>query len=123
MKIFIPTPLRAYTGKQDTVEVGGATIHEALGGLTSRYPDLRKHLFTDEGKLRSFVNVYLNDEDIRYLDAKEQTAVSDGDSLSIIPSIAGGAGRTGGCAFGAVRWIRSVVAHAGVCGRQPPCPT
>ena len=115
MKIFIPTPLRAYTGKQDTVEVGGATIHEALGGLTSRYPDLRKHLFTDEGKLRSFVNVYLNDEDIRYLDAKEQTAVSDGDSLSIIPSIAGGvpadtgvsAGggtcRPGRCACGAGR--------------------
>jgi adenylyltransferase/sulfurtransferase len=101
MKIFIPTPLRAYTGKQDTVEVGGATIHEALGGLTSRYPDLRKHLFTDEGKLRSFVNVYLNDEDIRYLDAKEQTAVSDGDSLSIIPSIAGGISHTGGRAFGA----------------------
>jgi molybdopterin converting factor small subunit len=107
MKIFIPTPLRAYTGKQDTVEVGGATIHEALGGLTSRYPDLRKHLFTDEGKLRSFVNLYLNDEDIRYLEAKEQTAVSDGDSLSIIPSIAGGTGRTGGtcrpgrCACGA----------------------
>jgi molybdopterin converting factor small subunit len=92
MKIFITTPLRAYTGKQDTVEVGGATIHEALGGLTTRYPDLRKQLFTDDGKLRSFVNVYLNDEDIRYLDAKEQTAVSDGDSLSIIPSIAGGAG-------------------------------
>jgi molybdopterin converting factor small subunit len=106
MKIFIPTPLRAYTGKQDTVEVGGATIQEALGGLTSRYPDLRKHLFTDEGKLRSFVNVYLNDEDIRYLDAKEQTAVSDGDSLSIIPSIAGGishtgSSRTGGSAYGA----------------------
>src|SRR6201996_5526980 len=90
MKIFIPTPLRAYTGKQDTVEVGGATIHEALGGLTTRYPDLRKHLYTDEGKLRSFVNVYLNDEDIRYLDAKEQTTVSEKDSLSIIPSIACG---------------------------------
>ena len=100
MKIFIPTPLRAYTGKQDTVEVGGATIHEALGGLTSRYPDLRKHLFTDEGKLRSFVNVYLNDEDIRYLDAKEQTAVSEKDSLSIIPSIAGGTGRPGNGACG-----------------------
>jgi len=101
MKIFIPTPLRVYTGKQDIVEVSGATIHEALGGLTSRYPDLRKHLFTDEGKLRSFVNVYLNDEDIRYLDAKEQTAVSEKDSLSIIPSIAGGAGRTGGRAVSA----------------------
>jgi molybdopterin converting factor small subunit len=100
MKIFIPTPLRAYTGKQDTVEVSGATIHEALGGLTTRYPDLRKQLFTDDGKLRSFVNVYLNDEDIRYLEAKEQTAVSDGDSLSIIPSIAGGTG--------AFRWVRSL---------------
>ena len=90
MKIFIPTPLRAFTGKQDTVEVNGTTIHEVLEGLTTRYPDLRKHLFTEEGKLRSFVNVYLNDEDIRYLEAKEQTTVSDSDSLSIIPSIAGG---------------------------------
>jgi len=109
MKIFIPTPLRAYTGKQDTVEVGGATIHEALGGLTSRYPDLRKHLFTDEGKLRSFVNVYLNDEDIRYLGAKEQTAVSDGDSLSIIPSIAGGTGRPGYQPYGRKRLRRELM--------------
>jgi sulfur-carrier protein len=90
MKIFIPTPLRAYTGKQDAVEVSGATIQEALSGLTTQYPDLRKQLFTDEGKLRSFVNVYLNDEDIRYLDAREQTKVGEKDSLSIIPSIAGG---------------------------------
>lgn len=90
MKIFIPTPLRAYTGKQDTVEATGATVGEALHALTTRYPDLRKHLFTDEGKLRSFVNLYLNDEDIRYLDKKEQTPVTEGDSLSIIPSIAGG---------------------------------
>jgi adenylyltransferase/sulfurtransferase len=90
MKIFIPTPLRAFTGKQDTVEVNGATIQQALDQLTSRHPELRKHLFTEEGKLRSFVNVYLNDEDIRYLDAKEQTPVKDLDSLSIIPSIAGG---------------------------------
>jgi adenylyltransferase/sulfurtransferase len=101
MKIFIPTPLRAYTDKQDTVEVKGATIHEALGGLTASYPDLRKQLFTEDGKLRSFVNVYLNDEDIRYLDAKEQTAVSEKDSLSIIPSIAGGTGRPGNGACGA----------------------
>ena len=89
MKIFIPTPLRAYTGKQDTVEVGGTTIHEALGGLTTRYPDLRKHLFTDEGKLRSFVNVYLNDEDIRFLGG-ETYAFQDGDEVMLIPSIAGG---------------------------------
>jgi molybdopterin converting factor small subunit len=90
MKIFIPTPLRAYTGKQDTVEVGGTTIQDVLSGLTTQYPDLRKHLFTEDGKLRSFVNLYLNDEDIRYLDKKDQTPVSETDSLSIIPSIAGG---------------------------------
>jgi molybdopterin converting factor small subunit len=90
MKIFIPTPLRAYTGKQDTVEVRGATVQDVLSGLTTQYPDLRKHLFTEDGKLRSFVNLYLNDEDIRYLDEKDQTAVSETDSLSIIPSIAGG---------------------------------
>ncbi len=90
MKIFIPTPLRAFTGKQDTVEVSGANIQQVLDGLTNQFPELRKHLFTEQGKLRSFVNVYLNDEDIRYLDAKEQTAVEEADSLSIIPSIAGG---------------------------------
>ena len=90
MKIFIPTPLRTYTGKQDAVEVNGTTIQEALSGLTTQYPDLRKQLFTDEGKLRSFVNVYLNDEDIRYLD-KEASAVNAADTISIVPSIAGGA--------------------------------
>lgn len=90
MKIFIPTPLRAYTGKQDAVEVGGGTVQEALTALTTRYPDLQKHLFTEDGKLRAFVNLYLNDEDIRYLDKKEATVVKDSDSLSIIPSIAGG---------------------------------
>ena len=90
MKIFIPTPLRPFTGKQDTVEVNGGNIQQVLDGLTTRYPDLRKHLFTEEGRLRSFVNVYLNDEDIRYLEAKEQTPIQEADSLSIIPSIAGG---------------------------------
>ena len=67
-----------------------ATITEALDRLTQTHPDLRKHLFTGEGKLRSFVNLYLNDEDVRYLPAKEGTAVATGDTLSIIPSIAGG---------------------------------
>jgi len=62
----------------------------ALDELTQAHPDLRKHLFTPEGKLRAFVNVYLNDEDVRYLPAKEATAVKAGDTLSIIPSIAGG---------------------------------
>ena len=61
-----------------------------LTALTQAHPDLRKHLFTAEGKLRAFVNLYLNDEDVRYLPAKEATAVTAADTLSIIPSIAGG---------------------------------
>ncbi len=88
-KILIPTPLRQYTAKQDTVEVTGSTIGDALGALTTQFGDLRRHLYNDEGKLRSFVNVYLNDEDIRYL-SKEATPVNDGDTISIVPSIAGG---------------------------------
>ena len=91
MKILIPTPLRQYADKKDAVEVSARTVGEALGSLTSHHPELRKHLYTDEGKLRAFVNIYLNDEDIRYL-GKEQTPISEGDTLSIVPSIAGGRG-------------------------------
>jgi len=89
MKILVPTPLRQYAGKQSAIDVQAATVGEALNALTSSYPDLRKHLYSDEGKLRAFVNLYLNDEDIRYLQ-QDQTAVKDGDTLSIVPSIAGG---------------------------------
>jgi adenylyltransferase/sulfurtransferase len=88
-KVLIPTPLRQYAGKQDSVDLTGSTVGEVLTALTIRYPDLRKQLFNDEGKLRSFVNVYLNDEDIRYLE-KNATPVKDGDTVSIVPSIAGG---------------------------------
>jgi molybdopterin converting factor small subunit len=88
-KIHIPTPLRQYTGKLPTVEVKAGTVAEALSSLTARHPDLRRHLYTEDGKLRSFVNVYLNDDDVRYLQ-KEATAIKDGDSISIVPSIAGG---------------------------------
>src|SRR5690242_8107672 len=88
-KVLIPTPLRQFTGKQDAVSVPGATVGEVLHALTSQYPDLRKQIFTDEGKVRSFVNVYLNDEDIRYL-SKDATAAKDGDTISLVPSIAGG---------------------------------
>jgi molybdopterin converting factor small subunit len=88
-KILIPTPLRQYTDKKDTVEVNGGTVGELLTALTSEHPDLRKHLFNDQGKLRSFVNVYVNDEDIRYLN-KDATTVSGSDTVSIVPSIAGG---------------------------------
>jgi molybdopterin converting factor small subunit len=92
-KIKIPTPLRQYTGGDSEVEVDGGTAGETLGNLASEYPDLRQHLYTGDGKLRSFVNVYKGDEDIRYLDGAD-TEVSEGDEISIIPSIAGGcAGR------------------------------
>ena len=90
-KIHIPTPLRQYADKHATVEVNAGTVGEALTGLVSKHPDLRRHLYTEEGKLRAFVNVYLNDEDVRYLQ-KEATVVADGDNISIVPSIAGGKG-------------------------------
>jgi molybdopterin converting factor small subunit len=89
VKVMIPTPLRVYAGKRDSAEVSAATVGEALSDLTSQFAELRKHLYTEDGKLRAFVNVYLNDEDIRYL-AKENTPTKDGDTISIIPSIAGG---------------------------------
>jgi molybdopterin converting factor small subunit len=89
VKVIIPTPLRAYAGKQESVEVEASTVGQALGALTTKHADLKKHLFSDDGKLRSFVNVYVNDEDIRYLE-KDQTAVKPGDTISIVPSIAGG---------------------------------
>src|SRR5437879_2491784 len=88
-KILIPTPLRPYTDKQDAVDASGATVGELLADLTRRHSGLKAHLFNDQGKLRSFVNVYVNDEDIRYLQ-KEQTPVTAGDTVSIIPSVAGG---------------------------------
>src|SRR6187397_3005774 len=88
-KILIPTPLRPYTDKQEAVEASGTTIGELLADLTTKYVGLKAHLFNEQGKLRSFVNVYLNDEDIRYLQ-KEATKVAAGDTLSIIPSVAGG---------------------------------
>ena len=87
--VLIPTPLRVYAGKQDVVRAEGKTVGELLQNLTSEYADLRSHLYNDDGRLRSFVNVYLNDDDIRYLQ-KEDTPVSDGDTISIVPSVAGG---------------------------------
>ena len=86
--IRIPTPLRPYTNGQRSVQVAGNSVGAALSNLTSQHPDLRQHLYEGD-KLRSFVNVFLNEEDVRYLDGVE-TAVSDSDTLMIIPSIAGG---------------------------------
>ena len=88
-RILIPTPLRPYTDKKDAVDAEGATVGEILADLTAKHGGLKAHLYNDQGKLRSFVNVYLNDEDIRYLQ-KEQTPVRPGDTISIIPSVAGG---------------------------------
>jgi molybdopterin/thiamine biosynthesis adenylyltransferase/rhodanese-related sulfurtransferase/molybdopterin converting factor small subunit len=88
-RVLIPTPLRPYTNQQDAVEVDGSTVGELLTALTTRYGELRRHLYSDEGKLRSFVNVYVNDDDIRYLD-REATALKSGDVVSIVPSVAGG---------------------------------
>src|SRR5262245_18903692 len=88
-RILIPTPLRPYTDKQDAVDASGATVGELLADLTRRHSGLRAHLYNEQGRLRSFVNVYVNDEDIRYLQ-KEQTPVAASDTVSIIPSVAGG---------------------------------
>ena len=88
-KVRIPTPLRQYTNGSSEVQVAGNTAGETLGNLAEEYPDLKTHLYTGDGRLRSFVNVYKGDEDIRYLDGPD-TEVSEEDELSIIPSIAGG---------------------------------
>jgi molybdopterin converting factor small subunit len=89
VQVFIPTPLRQYTDNLESVAIEGKTIGEILTGLTKKYEPLRKHLYSEDGKLRNFVNVYLNDEDVRYLQ-KEATVVSEKDTISIVPSIAGG---------------------------------
>ena len=89
-KILIPTPLRPYTDKKDAVDAEGNTVGELLTDLTRKHAGLKAHLYNEQGRLRSFVNVYVNDEDIRYLQ-KEQTPVQPGDTVSIIPSVAGGA--------------------------------
>ncbi len=87
--VFIPTPLRPFTDQQATVQVAGSNVGEVLQNLVTVHAELRNHLYNADGKLRSFVNVYVNDEDIRYL-KKEQTAVGENDTVSIVPSVAGG---------------------------------
>ena len=88
-RVLIPTPLRPYTDQQDAVEVDGTTVGELLASLTARYGDLRKHLYSEEGKLRSFVNVYLNDDDSRYGARGDQA--KDGDVVSM--AVGGGGAR------------------------------
>jgi sulfur-carrier protein len=88
IKIQIPTPLREHTQGKTTVETSGATVQAALNELCQKFPALSAKIF-DKGEVKPFLNVYLNDEDIRYLDSLA-TAVKDGDELSIIPAVAGG---------------------------------
>ncbi len=89
VKVIIPAPLRPFAGKQASIDVSGRTVAEALDALTGRYEGLRRHLYADGGRLRSFVNVYVNEDDIRNLE-KAQTPLQDGDTITIVPSIAGG---------------------------------
>ena len=91
--ILIPTPLRQFASGLDTVEVSAATVGEALSRLVAEHPQIKRNLYTDQGRLRSFVNVYVDDEDIRYLD-REDTALEPASTISIVPSIAGGATAT-----------------------------
>lgn len=90
----IPTPLRPFTEGASEIEINAENVGMALEELTQRYPSLRKHLFTETGDLRSYVNLFINNEDIRHLQGVE-TPISAGDQLMIIPSIAGGI--QGGC--------------------------
>lgn len=87
--IHIPTPLRTFTGGNTTISVAGSTVAEALTDLTRQFPVLQKHLYNEQGTLRSFINLYLGDEDIRYLEG-ENTSLDKHTALSIVPSIAGG---------------------------------
>jgi adenylyltransferase/sulfurtransferase len=87
MTIEIPAPLRVYTGNQATVTVAGNTVAEVVAGLTAAYPEFHKHLYAPDGKLLTFVELYLNDEDVRYLPEREETGVKDSDTLSLLPSM------------------------------------
>ena len=87
--IRIPTPLRKLTGERELIEADGATVGELLDSLAANYPGLKERICDEAGSVRRFVNVYVNDEDIRFLENKA-TAVKAGDEVSIVPAIAGG---------------------------------
>ena len=88
-RVKLPTILRPQAGGEKQVEVDGATLREVLSGLETRYPGITSRVLTEDGGLHRFVNVYVNDEDVRYLGSLE-TEVRDGDSVSILPAVAGG---------------------------------
>ena len=88
-KVRIPTPLRKLTNNEELVEVNASTVGEAIVELQARFPGIQERLVDDKGEVRRFVNVYVNEEDIRFLKNRE-TPLKDGDEISIIPAIAGG---------------------------------
>ena len=88
VKIIIPTPLRQYAENRDSVKLSGQNIGELLNNLMQKFPNMKKHLFSEDGQIRNFVNVYVNDDDIRYLE-NNATQLKEGDVISIIPSVAG----------------------------------
>ena len=94
VSVRIPTPLRRFTGDQSDVQVPGSTVAEVIDNLESRHPGIRENLMEASGSVRRFVNIYVNEEDIRFLDGPK-TAVKDGDQVTIVPAIAGGRGLRG----------------------------
>lgn len=94
IKVRIPTPLQVLTEGKPEVQAAGATVRELLADLEARFPGIRERLYDEQGNLRRFVNLYVNDQDVRFL-AGEETALSDNDEVSIIPAIAGGRGGAG----------------------------
>lgn len=89
VSVLIPTPLRKFTNNQETVTVSAGTVATLVEELEQQYPGIKKSLCDDSGELRRFVNVYVNEEDIRFLEGKE-TPINEGDAVSIVPAIAGG---------------------------------
>ena len=90
MKVFLPTPLRPYAGGKPAVDVSGTTVAEAMRALIAQHPDLKGYIYSDDGNVRGFVNIYLNDENVRHLPAKQDSPVTERDTLTVMPSIAGG---------------------------------
>lgn len=89
IKVRIPTPLQKLTQNQGEVEVAGSSVKDVLAALETKFPGMKERLYDDKGGLRRFINFYVNDEDIRFLQG-DTTALKDGDELSIVPAIAGG---------------------------------
>ena len=89
VSILVPAALRAYTDRQAEIEVNGGTVGEAIADLAAKYPDIRKHIYKDENSLRDFINVYIGDTNIKEIEGLK-TPVKDGDSVMLVPAIAGG---------------------------------